>query len=143
MIELPASIKRDVDNAFMEGHPMVVCGVTPEGEPAVSFRGTVQTFGDSALAFWVRRPDTSTLLRSIPTHPVLVLVYTNMANRRFYQFRGRARRADDEETRQRVFEGSPELERNQDPERKGTAVVVELTMVRGRGEEGLVNLTVE
>jgi hypothetical protein len=143
MIQLSESIKRDVNNAFVEGHPIVVCAVTPEGEPAVSFRGTAQTLGDNVLAFWVRHTDDSALLRSILVHPVVVLVYSNMANRRHYQFRGRARRADADETRSRVYEGSHPFERMQDPERKGVAVVVELTAVRGRGEDGPVNLKSE
>ena len=70
MIELPESIKRDVNSAFIEGHPIIVVGVTAEGEPTVSFRGTAQALGDTALAFWVRQPDQSTLLRSILVNPV-------------------------------------------------------------------------
>ena len=143
MIELPESVKRDVNNAFVEGHPVVVCGVTPDGEPTVSFRGTAQTLGDGALAFWVRKPEESTILRSIETHPVVVLIYANMPARRHYQFRGRARRADDEETRKAVYENSHEFEQKQDPDRLGAAVVIELTAVRGRGEEGPVNLRAE
>ena len=141
MIVLPESIKRDVNNAFAEGHPVIVCGVTPDREPTVSFRGTAQTLDDGKLAFWVRRTDDSSLLSSIAVHPVVVLIYTNMADRRHYQFRGPARRADDEETRTRVSEASHQFERMQDPERKGVAVVVELTSVRGRGEEGRIDLS--
>jgi hypothetical protein len=140
MITLTDDIKRDINNAFAEGHPVIVCAVTPEGEPAVSFRGTAQAISDNELAFWVRRADDSTLLQSIPQHPVVVLVYANMANRRHYQFRGRARIAADDETRTRVYESAHEFEQRQDPERKGVAVVVELTAVRGRGPEGPINL---
>ena len=140
MIELPESIKSDVDGAFADRQPMVVCAVTPEGEPTVSFRGTVHTLGDSALGFWVRRAGDSTLLKSIAVNPTVVLVYTNMPQRRFYQFRGPARVATDDATRNAVFENSPELEQRQDPERTGIAVVVELTSVRGRGVDGLVHL---
>jgi hypothetical protein len=140
VIALSESIKRDINNAFGEGHPIIVIGVTTDGEPTVSFRGTTQVLDDSTLAFWVRKPEESTLLSAIPTHPVVVLVYTDMARRRHYQFRGRARRADDEPTRTKVYESAHEFEQRQDPERKGTAVVVELTAVRGRGEDGPVSL---
>lgn len=143
MIVLTDSIKRDIDNAFVEAHPIIVCGVTPEGEPTVSYRGTAQAFGDGAIAFWVRRTDDSSLLASIEAHPVVVLIYSNMPARRHYQFRGRARRADDEATRAQVYEGSHQFERAQDPDRKGVAVVVNLTSVRGRGEDGPVNLKAE
>lgn len=141
MITLSESIKRDINSAFAEGHPIVVCGVTDDGEPTVSFRGTAQAFGDSAVAFWVRKPGESTITSSIQKHPVVVAVYANMPARRFYQLRGNARRADDLETRKQVFEASHEFERNQDPEMKGTAIIIDLTSVRGRGEEGMVNLS--
>ena len=140
MIVLSEGIKRDVNNAFIEGHPIIVVGVTPDAEPTVSFRGTAQVLDDSTLAFWVRKADDSMLLSSIATHPVVVLIYTDMAKRRHYQFRGRARRADEEATRTRVYESAHEFEQRQDPERKGTAVIVELTSVRGRGEDGPINL---
>lgn len=140
MITLDDSIKRDVNNAFDEGFPMIVAGVTPEGEPTVSWRGTVSTFGDDKLAFWVRRGDKSLTLNSLAQQPTLVLVYTNLPVKRFYQFRGKARRVDDEAVRTQVFEASPETERNSDPERLGVAVVVNLESVRGRGADGLVNM---
>lgn len=143
MIELPDSIKRDIDNAFAEGHPVVVCGVTPEGEPTVSFRGTAQAFGDNAVAFWVRRSDDSALLHAIETHPVVVLIYSNMAKGRHYQLRGTARRATDDASRNQIYEASHVFEQRQDPDRTGTAVVVDLTSVRGRGEDGRVNLPSE
>jgi hypothetical protein len=140
MISLPESVQRDVNNSFAEGHAMLVCVATPEGEPSVSFRGTAQALGDSALAFWVRRGGDSTVLRTIPINPTVVMVYSNMGERRFYTFTGRARIATDDATRNTVFDNSPELERRQDPERKGTCVVVDLTSVRGRGVDGLLML---
>ena len=69
MITLTDDIKRDINSAFAEGHPVIVCGVTPEGEPTVSFRGTAQALSDNELAFWVRRSDDSTLLQSIRGEP--------------------------------------------------------------------------
>ena len=133
---LPDGVKRDVNNAFAEGHPIIVAGVTVEREPTVSFRGTAQTLGDSALAFWSRDAAGSTLVASLETHPTVVLVYSNMAERRFYQFSGRARLNDDPEIDQTVYDNSHEMERQRDPDRLGKAIVVELTWVRGRGADG-------
>ncbi len=135
-IVLPEPVKRDFNEAFAEGHPIVVAGVTVDGEPTVSFRGTAQTLGDSAVAFWTRDAAGSTLTASLETHPMVVLVYSNMAERRFYQFAGRARLNDDPEVDRIVYDNSHELEQQRDPERKGKAIVVELTSVRGRGVDG-------
>ena len=133
---LTEAIKRDVNNAFAEGHPIVVAGVTAAGEPTVSFRGTAQTLGDSAIAFWSRDPQGSALIAAIATQPLVALVYSNMAERRFYHFSGHARLNVDAAIDRRVYEHSHELERQRDPERQGKAVVVELTSVRGRGVDG-------
>ena len=133
---LPEAVKRDVNNAFGEGHPIVVAGVTVDGEPTVSYRGTAQTLGDSALAFWTRDAAGSTLVSSLEAHPMVVCVYTNMPERRFYQFGGKARLNEDPEVDRTVYDNSHELEQQRDPERKGKAIVVELDWVQGRGVDG-------
>ncbi len=133
---LPEAVKRDVNDAFAEGHPIVVAGVTADGEPTVSFRGTAQTLGDSALAFWTRDAAGSTLVASIGTRPAVVLVYSNMPERRFYQFGGKARLNDDPAIDRTVYDNSHPLEQQRDPERAGKAIVVELDWVQGRGADG-------
>ena len=133
---LPEAVKRDVNSAFAEGHPIVVAGVTMDGEPTVSYRGTAQTLGDSALAFWTRDAAGSTLVSSLDTHPTVVCVYTNMPERRFYQFGGKARLNEDPEVDRTVYDNSHELEQQRDPDRKGKAIVVELDWVQGRGVDG-------
>lgn len=135
-IVLPEAVRRDVDNAFAEGHPLIVAGVTPDCEPTVSFRGTAQTLGAGAIAFWSRDPAASTLAASLDAHPVVALVYSNLAGGRFYQFTGRARLNDDPAIDRAVYDNSHELERQRDPERRGKAIVVELTSARGRGPDG-------
>ncbi len=133
---LPESVKQDVNNAFADGHPIVVAGVTVDGEPTISFRGTAQTLGDSALAFWTRDAAGSTLVASLETHPIVALVYSNMAERRFYQFHGKARLNDDPEVDRTVYDNSHPIERERDPERRGKAIVVDLIWARGRGVDG-------
>ena len=136
MIELSEAVQADVNNSLMGGHPMVVCAVTPEGLPTLSWRGSMQTRGADALAIWVRKPDTSTLLQSIAVQPVVVAAYSDMGERHFYQFTGRARVETDEAARKEIFENSPELERQQDPELTGAAVVIELDRAGGRSADG-------
>jgi hypothetical protein len=140
MIELTQAIRDDVNGALMSGHPMVFCAVTPEGLPTVSFRGTAQVFGTAALAIWVRKPQASTLIQSIAVRPTVVAVYSNLPQRRFYQFTGAASVCADEAIRQRVFDNCVEFERAQDPQRTGACVVIELSEVKGRGADGLFRL---
>lgn len=140
MIELPEAIVNDVNAALMSGHPMTVSAVTPDGLPNVSFRGSTQVFSSSALAMWVRNPETSSLIASIAAQPTVVLVYNNFAEYRFYLFTGQASVRDDEATRKQVFETSAEAEQERDPERTGVAVVIELQSVSGRGADGFFEL---
>ena len=67
------------------------------------------------------------LFRSrIAENPKVTMLYRNPGTRLAFQIHGEARHADDDATKQRVYDHSPENERNQDPERKGTAVVVDV-----------------
>ena len=141
MIRFDARMRADIDGALDDGRPIVVCAVTPEGTPAVSFRGTAQTFGDDGLAFWVRNQEASATVRAIAVNPVVAAVYANMPARRHYTMLGRARVAPDAAVRRQVFENSPAAERARDPERTGVAVVVELESVRGRGSDGPVAMS--
>lgn len=137
---LSEEVQADIGGAFLEGHPILVVAVTPEGEPTVSFRGTAQALDAARLAFWTRKPAESTTVRSIATNPSVMVIYANMQKRRHYRIRGRAQVVTDEVLNRLVWEQSPELERNADPERKGAAVVVEVTGIIGRGSEGPIVL---
>ena len=70
------------------------------------------------------------VLKAIKANPNVVLVYRSAAAP-VLQFHGVARVAADESERKRVFESSPEREQNADPERKGAAIIVDLTKVEG------------
>jgi hypothetical protein len=115
--------------------------VTDDCEPTVSFRGSAQAFGKDSLAFWARKGDESTFVHSIATHPTVVAVYANMPDRRFYQFRGKARLVSEEPDRSTVYDNAPDFERNADPDKKGDAVIIELESVRGRGKDGMVMMS--
>ena len=143
MIRFDARMRADINGALDDGYPIVVCAATPEGTPAVSFRGTAQTFGEDGLAFWVRNQDVSETVRAIAVNPVVAVVYANMPARRHYTTLGRARVEPDAAVRRQVFENSPASERARDPDRTGVAVVVELESVRGRGSDGPVAMSRE
>jgi hypothetical protein len=81
----------------------------------------------------VRNP-TGGLLSRIVGEPHIALLYRNGPDRVSYQFHGRARTVTDEDVRTQVFENSPEVERNLDPDRKGVAVVIDVDRVQGRAE---------
>ena len=137
-MQLPEDVKDRVNNALSEGFPLALTAVSADCQPVVSFRGSTQTFGDDALAIWVRGTPSSTLA-VIAANPHVAMTYTNMPARKFFIFRGRARVTDDPADRDAIWEGQHPLEQGRDPERAGIAVVIDLDHVSGSG----LNLTRE
>ena len=108
---------------------MVLAVVDESGQPRLSFRGSLQTYSDTQLGFWLRNPKGSSLA-SIRRNPRVALIYRS-ATTPLLQFHGRARIAIDDAERERVFSAAPEVERKADPDRKGLAVIIDLTRVEG------------
>ena len=135
---IPDDVRDRVNGALTEGFPMCMVAVSADSQPVVSFRGSTQTFGDDALAIWVRGENSSTL-NAIARNPSVALMYTNMPARKFYIFRGQAAVTTDQSKRDQVWEGQHDLEKSRDMERTGVAVVIRLDSVQGSG----LNLTRE
>jgi Pyridoxamine 5'-phosphate oxidase len=127
---LPESLKRMIDHALVERHPMLVACCDPEGQPVLSFRGSVQADGDDRLAMWIRSADGG-FIRAIRHNPKLALLYRNEDSKATYTFQGRARVSDLPADRQRIYEAAPEAERAHDFARLGAAVLVDLDRVEG------------
>jgi hypothetical protein len=125
-------MKDAVNNSYMSGKPIVVAYVDPDGQPSLSFRGSAQAYSDTALAVWVRNPDGG-LLKALPQNARITMMYRDPGpeNRAMLVFRGRGRIDESEAARRKVYDSSPEPERNADREEKGKALIVELERVDG------------
>lgn len=141
-VELDDEIRTAIDGALGNGTPVVVAYVDDAGQPHLSLRGTVQVLDGGTLALWIRNPEGG-LLKGIQGNPKLALMYRSSQPRATYQFHGRARRDDTPEVRDRVYDNSPEVERNFDPQRGGVAVVVDVDRVEGRDSRGPVRMARE
>lgn len=129
-IVLPEALRRRIDNALVERHPMLVAHVGEDGQPVLSFRGSVQVFGDDQLALWVRSAEGG-FIRAIRANPRIALMYRDEEAKATYQFQGRARVTQVAQERQRVFGRAPAAERAHDFAMLGVAVVVDLDRVEG------------
>jgi predicted pyridoxine 5'-phosphate oxidase superfamily flavin-nucleotide-binding protein len=136
-IQITDSMADAVNGALMNGAPFIVAYVDASGQPHLSLRGTVQAYSDDQLALWVRNPEGG-LPAAIANQPHLALFYREPGSRTSYQFHGRARVDSRDEVRDRVFENSPERERNFDPQRLGVAVVVDIDHIEGRDATGVI-----
>jgi Pyridoxamine 5'-phosphate oxidase len=137
-IDLTGDIADAVNSATTRHAPLAIAYVDGDGRPHLSLRGTVHVYGDTQLALWAR---SAGLQDALATNPCVALLYQDLANHTLYRFTGRARRVDDPDARDRIYGASPEHERFQDPDRDGTAVIVEVEEVRGRGPNGVVAMT--
>jgi hypothetical protein len=128
-VALTPEIKDLVNNALFSGNPLLLAVVSSDNKPVLSFRGSTQVYSDSQFGFWLRNKSGATL-EAIKSNPSVAFVYRSVTTP-VLQFHGIARVAGDEAERKRVFENAPEREQQSDPERKGAAVIVDLTRVEG------------
>lgn len=131
-LKLSADMKQAINAAATSARPIIIAYVDDSGAPQVSYRGSTQAFSDAQLAVWVRNPQ-GRILAATKRNPAVALIYGNFdpSAKGFMTFHGRARIDDNAETRQHVYEASPEGERNLDKERKGVALIVDLDSVDG------------
>lgn len=135
MIELTDEMRDALASALTDRMPVIMAYVDPEGQPRMGYRGTAQVFSTDQLAVWARNPDGGlpSAMASGGNNRVSLL-YRNTETRVSWQFLGRGHITEDETARNRIFDASPELERNQDPERKGIAIVIDVDRVIQRGQ---------
>jgi predicted pyridoxine 5'-phosphate oxidase superfamily flavin-nucleotide-binding protein len=132
-IQLTEEWTTAINNAYGDGYPILWSTVDEDGQPVLAFFGTTQVFSEHELALWMRTLDRG-FLRRIAVNPKVSLMYRNSASRLAFQIHGEARRVDDDAVRNRVWENSHPEEQERDPERQGTAVIVDVTRVIVRGE---------
>jgi hypothetical protein len=132
-LKLSAAVKETVNTALARGRMMSVAYVSPEGQPELSFRGSVQAYSDTQLAIWVRNPEGGILKAVASGHPNIALLYGELGaeSKAFMTFRGRGRVESSETVRRKVYDDSPEVERNLDKGRKGVALIIDLDSVDG------------
>lgn len=127
---LPAGLRALIDTALVERRPMLMAHVGPDGQPVLSYRGSVQVLGDDRLGLWVRNPG-GAFIQAIAVQPRVSLMVRNEDTRATYQLQGRAHVSEAPEDRQRVYDGAPPVERAHDVQRVGVAVLIDLDRVEG------------
>jgi hypothetical protein len=135
-LDLTGDIAAAVNGAALRGATLAVAYVRENGSPSVSFRGSTQVHGPGELAVWARKRD-SGLAVAIAKEPRVSLVYyggPDGPGPMFLSIEGRARVAP--ELNEQVWAAMIDGERQQDPERQGVAVLIEVDSVAGAGAEG-------
>lgn len=131
-VVLTDEFKNAINNAIADKAPILFAAVDDIGQPALSFRGSAQVFSYNEVGLWVRNTDGG-FINSVAGNPRVAFMYRNAESRLAFQGHGEARKVDDEATVRKIYDMAPEVERNADPERKGTAVLVEIVRIIQRG----------
>jgi hypothetical protein len=129
-VNIGGGLREMVNSALAARNPMLLCYVDEDGQPAVSFRGSVHVFTDNQLALWVRNSN-GRFIRAIGANPRVALMYRNEETRATLQFQGRAGIADGADDRRRIFDALPKVERDHDFAELGMAVVIEIDRIEG------------
>jgi hypothetical protein len=128
-IVLDEELKGIINTALSERTPMVLASVDAQGQPRLTFRGSIQTFSDDQVGFWARNPTGGTM-DNIGVNPHVSMMMRNPDTRVMLQLIGRARRVEGAE-RDQVYANAPEFEQRADADKKGAGVVVDLDKVEG------------
>ena len=105
MIVLSDEMRRAIERALDDGCPVISSSVDGGGQPSLSYFGSAQVHGGDQLAVWVRNP-AGGFLRRIAANPHVAFLYRNPDQRQMWQFHGRARIVDDQDSRDTIYEGS-------------------------------------
>ena len=134
--KIPDHIKGQINSALYNGTPMVVCYVDDDGQPQQSLRGSTVVFSDTQLGIWVRNADGGLPTQVQKGNNKLSLLYRDSKTRSTIVVQGRGHVSDDPEVRRRLYELSPEVEQLHDTERKGAALIIDVTRLQGGGPRG-------
>jgi uncharacterized pyridoxamine 5'-phosphate oxidase family protein len=127
--KIPAGAIPLINNARINETPFLVAHTDENGDPMLTFRGSIQVWSDTELCAWIRQAGGG-LVRSMAKNPKVSLAYRD-GPRAMLLINGRARIEADEAIRKRVFDLTPEVEQNHDPMRKGAAMIIEVDKMMG------------
>ena len=134
-------LREAIAAAPTEHNVLTVAYVGGDGWPHVSKRASVVVLDDQTVGLWARKAGEG-LAVEITQNPRVTLFYIDFATRGvMYTLYGRALVSDAVELADRIWGDMPALEREQDPERRGVAVIIELDTIVAVGRRPERNFT--
>jgi len=133
--EIPDFVRGQLSSALYNNTPICVAYVDENGQPVQSLRGSTQVYGPTQLGIWVRNAEGG-LVRAIQKNPRLSLLYRDSSTRSTIIIQGIGHIENDPEVRRRLYEMTPEVEQMHDPERKGAALIIDVTRMQAGGPKG-------
>jgi hypothetical protein len=136
---IPDVVRGLINGALANGTPLLMACTDPSGKPLLSVRGSVHTYSDYQLAAWLRHGDGGTA-EALAANPRCALAYWDSAVRAMLNIEGLGKVSTDETVRNRVYDMSPEVEQMHDLDRKGAALIVDITKMSGFTSAGMLSM---
>ena len=138
--KLPDVVRGLINGALANGTPMSVSYVDESGQPVLSLRGSTQVYSDTQLCIWVRNAEGG-IIKAVQKNPRLALLFRDSKIRSTLLIQGRGHVESDEAVRRRVYDLAPEVEQNHDVNRRGAALIIDVTSLQGTTVRGPVRFT--
>lgn len=134
MIHITEEMRTLIDNNLANGTPCILATASKDGEPHMSYRGSVLVLDDESLAYWDRSAR-HVSLQHLTENPQVSVLFRHPQQRIVWQFVGEAAIYRDGPVREQVMARVVQPELDRDPERRGAAVVIRLTRIMlGNGD---------
>ena len=128
MIEFTEEMEAAIASAVEDRVFMIIATASKDGAPDIAYKASAMTWGNDHIAFWERALGTT--YRNLLENPQCCLMYTNFAKRMGWKFFGMAEVFTEGDVRQQVMDKTIQFELDQDPERKGAAVIVRIDQIK-------------
>jgi len=136
---IPAFLHGVVNTALANGTPMVVAYTDERGQPVLSLRGSTVVYSDHQLGIWVRNAEGG-IIKGMQTNPRVSVLYRDSRARTTLIFEGIGHVEKDEAVRKRLYEMTSEVEQNHDPDRKGAALIIDVTKLQATTPRGMIRM---
>ena len=134
-IELTPEMKALIDNAFAEKCPCLLGTASKEGEPNISFKGSMMAFSSHELAFWERSKKGS--FAQLKDNPKVVVLYRNQVAGKAWRFYGTVTVFTEGSIRDQVMARTIQAELDKDPECAGAAIIIDISRITSLGGEAI------
>ena len=137
--KVPDHVKGQISSALYNGTPCVVCYVDETGQPKQSLRGSTLVFNDTQLGIWLRTADGG-LPTAMSKNPKVSVLFRDSKTRSTIVIEGRGHVETDEDVRRRLYDMTPEVEQLHDTQRKGAALIIDITRMQAGGPKGMYRM---
>ena len=127
MINIDDEMRGLINNGLADGFPCVVGTASRDGQPQISFKGSVLVYDQESLAYWERSKRSA--LENVGENSKVVILYRNTDKRIVWRFYGTAIVHEEGAVRDDVMSRTVQAELDRDPDRQGVAVVVRLDKI--------------